>query len=206
MAANKPIEVSSGHTYSFELRWETTPIVRAPISGITCPAGSAVIETSTAHGLLTGWRTAIVNVQQPKQINAVDPNKIKDAEYYPVTVTSPTTLELNTLNIGDLKPYTSDGFLQYNTPVDLTGISLRFRFRTRKGGALLASNLAADAPLDLLSATVDPVTRKMTITVPSTATTALSGKSGWYDVEAVSSDTPPVVTPLVSGTFSVEKE
>ena len=206
MAVQKSIEVSAGHTYSFELRWETTPIVRVPISAITCPSGSAVVETSTAHGLLTGWRTAIVNVQQPKQINAIDPNKVRDAEYYPVTVTSPTTLELNTLNIGDLKPYTTDGFLQYNTPVDLAGVSLRFRLRARKGGALLASNLAADAPLDLLSAAVDTVTRKLTLTIPSTASTALAGKSGWYDVEAVSADTPPVVTPLVSGTFTVEKE
>lgn len=202
----RKITVAAGHTFSFDLRWETAPIVRVPIKGITCPNGSALIETTVAHGVLDGWRCAIVNVQHPKQINASDPNKIKDEEYYPAAVVSPTVVELNKLNIADLKPYTSGGFLQFNTPVDLTGIALRFRMYDRKGGKLLASNLIADAPLNILVATTDVAARKSTMTFPSTATELLSGKAGWYDVEAASADATPVVTPLVYGEVVVEKE
>ena len=206
MAVCRNITISKGHTYSSEIRWETTPIVRVAISAITRPLGSAVIATTTPHGLTDGWRVAIVNVAQPREINADDPNNIKAGEYYPATVTGQKTVELNTLNIGDLRAYTTDGFIQYNTPVDLSGITLRFRLRYKKGGKILASNLVADAPLNILVASTDVAANKITIAFPSTATELLAGKTGWYDVEAVSADATPVVTQLVYGKVTVEKE
>lgn len=206
MPAIQNITVSAGHTYSFELRWETEPIVRIPIKGITCPSGSARIETMAAHGVLDGWRCAIVNVQQPKQINAADPNNIDDDEYYPATVVSSTIVELNKLNIGDMKPYTSDGFLQFNTPVSLSGITVRARMYSRKGGSLRASSVAEDAPLNTLVTAIDTVKNVIKVTFTSSATKQLAGKTGWYCVEAVSADSTPVVTPLGQGVITVEKE
>ena len=206
MPTRQNILVTAGHTYSFDLRWETEPIVRVPIKGITCPNGSARIETTVAHGVLDGWRCAIVNVQQPRQINAADPNKIKDEEYYPATVVSPTVVELNKLNIGDMKPYTSDGFLQFNTPVSLSGMTVRARLYARKGGPLLASSVTADAAANALTATVDTAKSVIKITFPSTTTKSLAGRTGWFCIEAVSSDLPPVVTQLGEGEVTVEKE
>ena len=198
--------LGKGHTYTTALRWETQPIVRVPISSITCPLGAARIGTSTPHGLLDGWRAAIVNVQQPKEINAENPNDIRDSEYYAATVIDTSTVEFNELNIADLKPYTTDGFLQYNTPVDLTGISIRVRLYTKKGGTLLASNLEADGELNVIDTVIDLTKKTIKITFPVEATNLLSGKSGWYDIEAVSADAAPVVTQLAFGKFTVEKE
>ena len=198
--------LGKGHTYTTVLRWETQPIVRVPISSITCPLGAARIATTTPHGMLDGWRGTVVNVQQPKEINAEDPNNIRPSEYHNATVIDTTTVEFNELNIADLKPYTTDGFLQYNTPVDLTGVSIRVRLYTKKGGALLASNLVADGELNVIDVAIDPAKNTIKITFPVEATNLLSGKSGWYDVEAVSSDATPVVTQLACGKFTVEKE
>lgn len=206
MAACNDISLSQGHTYTTVIRWEVPPIVRKPILAITCPYGAAVIQTMEPHGLLDGWRVAVTNVQAPKEINAEDPNNVRDREYYAATVISADTVELNDLNIADLKPYTADGFLHYNTPANLTGHSARIRLKTRKGGTLLASSVLADAPLNTLGLVIDTVKHTITLTFPATATELLAGKTGWYDVEVVSSDTVPVVTALVSGTVKVEKE
>lgn len=206
MAVSNDITVEQGSTFSTVLRWETQPIVRVPISAITCPLGAARIATTTPHGMLDGWRCAIVNVQVPKEINAVDPNRIRDDEYHAATVIDGSTVELNDLNIADLKAYTTDGFLQYNTPVSLTGIAVRVRLKTKKGGELLASNLVADGALNLIVTVIDTVAHTITITIPAEVTELLAGKTGWLDVEAVSSDPIPVVTQLVNGKFTVKKD
>ena len=206
MAADVDIgPLSQGHSYTTVLRYESEPIVRIPISAITCPIGAARIATITPHGMLDGWRGAVVNVQQPKEVNAEDPNNIRPGEYHNATVIDPSTVEFNDFNIADLKPYTTDGFLQYNTPADLTGIEIRVRLKTKKGGTLLASNLAADAPLNVLLTAIDLTKKTITLTFPVASTQLLAGKTGWYDIEVASVD-GLMVTPLVSGKFTVEKE
>lgn len=206
MAADVDIgPLSQGHSYTTVLRYESGPIVRVPISAITCPIGAARIATTTPHGMLDGWRGTVVNVQQPKEINAEDPNNIRSSEYHNATVIDASTVEFNDFNIADLKPYTTDGFLQYNTPADLTGIEIRVRLKTKKGGTLLASNLVADAELNVLVTAIDLVKKTITLTFPVAATQLLAGKTGWYDIEAASAD-GLTVTPLVSGKFTVEKE
>ena len=206
MAADVDIgPLSQGHSYTTVLRYESEPIVRIPISAITCPVGAARIATTTPHGMLDGWRGTVVNVQQPKEINAEDPNNIRSSEYHSATVIDTSTVEFNDFNIADLKPYTTDGFLQYNTPADLTGVEIRVRLKTKKGGTLLASNLSADAPLNVLVTAIDLVKKTITLTFPVAATQLLAGRTGWYDIEAASSD-GLTVTPLVSGKFTVEKE
>lgn len=207
MSSSEDIKIGQGNTYTTVLRWETEPIVRVPITAITCPLGAARISTApTPHGILDGWRCAITSVQQPREINAADPNDIRDNEYHPATVIDTTTVELNGLNIADFKPYTTDGFIQYNTPASLTGIEIRVRLKTKKGGTLLASNQVADAPLNVIVTSIDTAKRAITLTFPVAATELLAGKTGWYEVDAVSSDSTPVVTQLVSGRFTVEKE
>lgn len=206
MAEFKNIFVAQGHTYSTVLRWETPPIVRKPITAITALTGSARINVP-GHGVPDGWRVAVTNAKGMTEINAVNPNSVRDSEYYSATVLDQDNIELNNVNAAGFKPHTlNTGFIQYNTPASLTGLTGRIRLKTRKGGTVIASNLVTDAPLNILGLVIDTTAHTITITFPSTATTALAGKDGWYDVEMVSSDTPPVVTPLVSGKFSVERE
>lgn len=206
MAVSKDISVAQGHTYSTVLRWESDPKVRKAITAITALTGSAKLEVP-GHGLLDGWRCAVTSAQGMTEMNAVNPNSIRGSEYHTATRIDADNIELNDVNATGFKAHTPNtGFIQYNTPVSLTGITGRIRLKTKKGGTVIASNLVADAPNNILDLVIDATAHTIMITFPSTATTELAGKDGWYDVEMVSSDNPPVVTPLVSGKFSVEKE
>ena len=206
MAEFKDISVAQGHTYSTTIRWETGPKVRKAITEITALTGSARAEVP-GHGLLDGWRCAVTNAKGMTEINAVNPNSIRDSEYYFATVLDADNIELNDVNAAGFKPHTpSTGFIQYNTPATLTGFTGRIRLKTKKGGTVVASNLVADAPNNILDLVIDATAHTVKVTFPSTATTTLAGKDGWYDVEMVSGDTPPIVTQLVSGQFTVEKE
>ena len=206
MAKIQDISVSQGHTYTTVLRWGSDPKVRKAITSITSLTGSARLEVPT-HDLLDGWSCAVTGARGMTEMNAANPNSIRDSEYYTATVIDPSTIELNDVNAAEFKAHTPNtGFIQYNTPVSLAGITGRIRLKTKKGGTVVASNLVADAPNNILDLVIDATAHTVKVTFPSTATTTLAGKTGWYDVEMVSSDVPPVVTPLVSGNFKVEKE
>ena len=68
MAADVDIgHLSQGHSYTTVLRYESEPIVRIPISAITCPIGAARIATTTPHGMLDGWRGAVAEAAFVRQ-------------------------------------------------------------------------------------------------------------------------------------------
>ena len=72
--------------------------------------------------------------------------------------------------------------------------------------SVIASSDAADAPYDVLVIDTDVSSSRVRLTFPPVATTLLSGKTAYYDVEDVSDDTTPVVSALVAGSVTVEKE
>lgn len=133
MAAKDDISLIQGKTFTDVLRWETTPIVRVAIKGITTPNGAPRIETLTPHGLVDGWRSAVTGVKGMTELNAADPNKIKDAEYRQATVIDPSTIEFNDVNASQFKAWVSGGFLQFNTPAPLTGIGARMAIKAVSG-------------------------------------------------------------------------
>jgi hypothetical protein len=63
------------------------------------------------------------------QINASNPPK--DSEYVPATVLTVDTVELNTVNAAEYKTYISGGYLQYNTPQDLTSYVARMSIKDK---------------------------------------------------------------------------
>jgi hypothetical protein len=132
MALKKDLELIHGKTWTEILRWEwKDQIVRKPITGFAWPNGTARI-TAVGHDLVNGWRSAVTGL--PKMpISASDPNKIKDDEYHPATVISDDIIEFNDTNASEFKAYTSGGFLQYNTPVDLTDQSVRMMIKDKQG-------------------------------------------------------------------------
>ena len=205
MAALKDVVVAQGHTYITVLRWEVPPIIYKPITHITAPNGAARIE-ATGHGMLDGWRGAVTNCKGMTEINAMA-NRLRDDDYHAVTVVDANTIEFNDVNASGFNPHTQNtGFLQYNTPASLAGFTGRIRMKTRKGGTILASNLVADAPNNVIELVIDTVKHTIVLTFPPAASILLAGKVGWYDVEMVSPDVVPVVTSLVSGKITVEKE
>lgn len=206
MATTNDITVSKGHTYTTVLRWGSDPIVRRSIVNFTDSNGTARLNVP-GHGMLDGWPCAVTECRGRTEINAADPNKIRDNEYYAATVVDTDTIELNEVNAAGFKAHVANtGVIQYNSSVDLTGITIKVRLWTKQGGTLLASNQVADDPLDVIVTTIDLSKRTITIKFPVEATELLSGKTGWYDIEAHSSDASPTVTQLAEGAFSVRKE
>jgi hypothetical protein len=133
------IKLQQGKTQPLVVRCETTPIIYKAITAISLAFG-APRPTVVGHGLPIGWRAACSRVQGMKQINAKN-TPPDDADYHAVTVIDADTIEFNDLlpvddNNREWPAYTSGGFLQYNSPMDLAGYNARLHIRTKKGAEL----------------------------------------------------------------------
>jgi hypothetical protein len=202
MAKKQNLTILQGKTFKDILRWETEPIVRKAIAGFDVSTGCPRL-TVTGHGLPNGWRVAVYNVGQPKEINAAN-NPPLDDDYTPATVIDANTIELNRISAVDWKPYTSGGFLQWNTPHDLASYTVRMKIKNRVGGTVLASTEAADAPLNVITMAVDNSAKTITRTIDADDTAAFAFKTGVYDVEAVSPSGE--VTLLFYGSVTISQE
>ncbi|HXK62466.1 MAG TPA: hypothetical protein PLP42_21475 [Acidobacteriota bacterium] len=202
MAKKQNLTILQGKTFKDILRWETEPIVRKAIAGFDVSTGCPRL-TVTGHGLPNGWRVAVYNVGQPKEINAAN-NPPLDDDYTPATVIDANTIELNRISAVDWKLYTSGGFVQWNTPHDLAGYTVRMKIKNRVGGTVLASTEAADAPLNVITMAVDNSAKTITRTIDADDTAAFAFKTGVYDVEAVSPSGE--VTLLFYGSVTISQE
>lgn len=137
MAAHDDIELIAGKTFTDIVRWEVPPIVRIAIKSISTPNGAPRIETLTPHGLPDGWRCAVTGVKGMVELNAAEPNKIRDAEYYQATRIDDATIELNEVNASQFKAWTAGGFVQYHTPAQLAGLGARMSVKAVAGEYLL---------------------------------------------------------------------
>ena len=122
------LTILQGKTYEKVIHWEVEPIVYKPITGITQTAPAVV--TCVGHGVPDGWRVAVVSVKGMTQINAKN-SPPKDSDYVIAKVLTTDTLELNTVNAADFKAYTSAGYVQYNTPQDLTSYTARMSIKDK---------------------------------------------------------------------------
>jgi hypothetical protein len=201
MAATKDFQILQGKTWSQVVRWEAPPIIYKPITAITQTAPARI--TATAHGAPAGWRVAVVSVKGMTQINAEN-SPPKDKDYHTATVIDPNTVELNDVNAAEFKAYISGGYLQFNTPVSLAGFVARMKIKDKVGGTVLASTEVADAPKNIITATVSDTNKSITLTISATSTAALTWTKGVYDLELESPG--GVVTALLTGSITVTKE
>lgn len=185
--------IRQGKTFLRTMRWEAPPIIYKAITGIT-RAAPAVI-TCPSHGVPDGWRVTVVSVKGMTDINAVNtPPKAKD--YVKATVLDPDTVSLNIVNSSDFKPYTSGGYLMFNTPVDMGSFTARMKIKDKIGGTVL---------LDVGPyITINNAAKKITIDIPAAITAAITWTKGVYDLEMESGT--GVVTLIMSGSVSVLKE
>ncbi len=196
MAANEDLEIIQGKTFVFTLRWETLPIIYKAITGITKAAPCVV--TSTAHGIPDGWRVAVVSTIGMNQLRAASLPP-KDSEYHKATVLSSSTIELNDVNAAGFTAYVSGGYLQFYTPVVLTGYTARMSIKDRVGGTELLSLTTENAGID-----IDEAGYTITLNITATATAALAVATRVFDLELVSST--GVVTLLMYGKAVVLSE
>lgn len=195
MSEKLNLTITQGDTFARVIRWETLPFVYKAITAITKAA--PVLVTAVAHNLKTGWRAAVVSVQGMRQINAVH-TPPRDSEFRKVTIVTVDTLSFNDINSAEYDAYTSGGYLQYYTPVDMTSFTARMTIKTRIGGTIL---VALVSPTDIV---IDNANHTITISITATATAAFTWTSGTYDLELVSPT--GVVTKLYKGAITIEKE
>lgn len=195
------LDIQQGKTFQQTIRIETADITYKPITAITNTAPVKI--TAIGHGLKNGWRAAVVSVKGMTQINAAK-TPPDESDYHLVTVVDADNVEFNSINAADYSTYTGGGYLQYNTPLDLTGYTVRMQIRDKIGGTVLASTETGDAPLNTIKATVDAAENKILIEIAATDTAAFTWTKGVYDVELVS-PTGVVISPL-SGEAVVKKE
>jgi hypothetical protein len=180
------------------IRWETPPFIYKAITAIT--QSGPVRITAVGHGLKTGWRVAVVSAGGMDEINAIyDPPR--EHEFKQCTYVDDDTVTINTVNSTMYDPYTTGGYLQFYTPVDLVGYSARMTIRNRVGGTSLLT-LTSGAPDNRIA--LDNTNHTVTLTISAADTAAITWKTGVYDLEMVSGTN--VVTTIFTGDISVVKE
>lgn len=190
MATTKQLHIVRGKTFSLVIRWEQkTPIVSKAITAISFATGFPRL-TVPSHGMPDGWRSAVVRVASPKEINAQ--NDIpRTSDLRETTAIDANTIEYNGLvpvtDGRDWAAYTTGGFVQYYTPKDLTDYEIRVKVKDRVGGTVLLSTEAGDAPLNLITAVADNATKSITIELPATNTEGITWNKGVWEVEGESS-------------------
>ena len=207
MAATIDHTIKQGKTFAFVLRWETEPIVRKAITGVSFTSGAPRI-TAVGHGAPDGWYCTLYGIKGPKQLNAAN-NPPRREDYHAAWVLSADEVELNEINPYDTQgnewpAYVSGGFLQYNTPMDMTGYTARMKIKNKVGGTVLASTDSGDTPLDVIDITIDNTAKTITLSIAATDSDDFTWKSGVYDLEMVSST--GAVTALLTGKVFVTKE
>ena len=188
-----PLTIYQGRTFQQVFRWSTLPYIYKPITAIT-QAGPVSI-TSATHGLTPNWPVAVVSVKGMTQINAAH-NPPRDSEMNPCTVVDPNTITINALNSALYSAYVSGGYLQFYTPVDMTGYTAKMSVKDVVGGAVL---LSLDTTAG--SIVIDNTNKSITLLLTPTVTAALLWTKGVYDIEMIA---PTGVSyPLAYGTVTV---
>lgn len=202
MAVQKDLTIKQGKTFSLVLRWETEPIIRKAITGISFASGAPRL-TVVGHGLVDGWRCAPYGIKGPRQLNA-ESNPPRADDYHAATVADADTIEFNDITPCDEQgnewpAYVSGGFIQYNTPVDLAGYTARMAIKDKIGGTVLHSLTTETGGIAL-----DNTAKTITLTIAATDTDDFAWTRGVYELEMVSAT--GVVTALISGKVTVTKE
>ena len=185
------LKVYQGSTFKEVLRWESSTKVYAAITAITKSAPIAI--TSVAHGIPVGWRTKITNVLGMKEINSAE-------TYHTVTATTTDTVTINTVNALGYTDYVSGGVLEYNQPVDLTGMTARLQIRDKLTSDVVLLSLTTENA----GIVIDNVLKTITLAITATATAAFTFTTGVYSLELqnVAGD----VFPFTTGSVTVVQE
>jgi len=191
------LQIRQGETFQRIIRWETPPFVYKTISAITQAAPARL--TVPTHGLTTGWRAVVVSANGMEEINAAH-TPPRETDYTQVTVIDPNTLDLNAVNAADYSAYTNGGYLQYYTPVDLTGYTAEMDIKDKVGGTVLFTlSTGTDARI-----VIDPASKTIMLNVSSADTTLLTFTRGVYDLEMYAPS--GTTTTIFSGNITVVRE
>lgn len=184
--------VGAGETFQPIIRWGSEVLISKPITGISQAA--PVVVTAVGHVVPDGWQVAVVSAKGMLQINAAS-FPPAGADWHKATVLTADTVQLNKVNSADYAAYLSAGFLVYNTPVTLAGMTgvLTIRDAPVVGNILVSLTSSPAAGL-----TLNDTTKQI---LPVLATAGLLWSTGYYDLELT--DAGGVVTQLLTGTITI---
>ena len=187
------IIIRRGETWSRTLRWESAPFIYTPITAITKAA--PMVVTASGHGLVTGWRAAILSAGGMRQANAKS-SPPRASDFHKVTFVGSTQVNFNDIDSSNYTTYTSGGYLASYTPVSLASFTARMQIRATVDATATLVSLTDGAGI-----TLDDVNHTITVILSATATAAYSFTEGVYDLELVSAG--GVVTRLLEGNVTV---
>jgi hypothetical protein len=193
MATKKELEIIRGKTFELDVFWSNRDvIVRKPIAAISYALGAPRL-TVTGHGMASGMAGFVTLVDGPDEINEEDPSNPRLTDANVVTVIDQNTVEFNAVtpvreNGDPWDAYVAGGFLCYYAPMDLSGVVARVDFYDKPGGTVWASSQAANAPLDIVSVTVDAANKYIRIRIEEEDTDALVPRKGVCEMEVETPD------------------
>lgn len=186
----KDFSVAAGETFLPKIRWGSDVIKGVPITAITKSA--PVVVTAVGHAVPAGWPVAVVSAVGMTEINSTRyPPRGND--WHPATVKTADTIELNDINSADFTTYVSGGFLVYNVPVDLAGMTASMVIRDAPDTGAILVTLTHLTGIDL-----DNVNKIIT---PRLQTAGLTWTVGYYSLELT--DLAGTVVEVLNGTIVI---
>jgi hypothetical protein len=191
MTAKMNLKIYQGSTFQQTLRWESSEKVYIPITAVTKTA--PVTITAPAHNIPQSWRVKFTDILGTKELNS-------STVYHQCTVLDADTISINAINALGYTAYVSGGVVEYNKPVDLTGMTARMQIRTRADSTTVLHELTTENGGIIF----DNVAKTIKLIIPAVTTAALEFTQGVYNLEVI--DTQNVVTNFSNGSVGVVKE
>lgn len=189
--AKKSLKITRGSTLSETFRYESPHKIYKPITNISNAA--PMVITSVGHGLPEKWRVKVTNVAGMVEINSVE-------NYLEAAKLTADTMEINSVNAVGFKPYVSGGILEYNQPINLTGVSAMLQVREN----IDSNEILLELSTDNNGIVIDPTNSTITISMSSAATSMIAWDKGVYSLELTFLD--GTVITLLEGQVTVLKE
>jgi len=189
------LNIIRGITFNAKVRWEDNAIAYKAITGITQSAPAVI--SSVGHNIPAGWRVTIVSVKGMDEINALN-SPPKENDYHKSTTVDANSISLNNVNASDYTAYKSGGYIQFNSPVDLTGFTARMQIRGSLGSTVKLEEITTeDIRLPNTGIVIDNTAKTIEIKLANDITEAYTFSSGVYSLELISST--GIVSRVIAG-------
>lgn len=183
------LKIYQGSTFRETLRWESSLKSYIPITNITKTAPMVVYADN--HGVPAGWRVKITGAVGMKEVNSTN--------YITVTNTTTNTITFNSVNALGYTTYTGGGVIEYNQPVDLSGITARMQIREKVTSDTVVHELTTENG----AITVNNIDKTIALMIPATTTSTFNFQSAVYSLELING---LEVIPFAGGSVSLIKE
>ena len=195
MACNNELDfcVGKGATFVKRFMWDNSVLVSTAITAITKAAPAVV--TSASHGLVTGWRAAVVSAGGMSAINSQNyPPQTPDLRV--VTVVDANNIKFDEVNSADFTAYTSGGFLISRQAVSLAGVAATMNIRTAPQSGTILKTLTSSPAAGIV---IDDSAKTITVTFDTAAET---WDYGFFDLEIT--QVSGVIVEIAAGTIQID--